>query len=479
MTNYHRKNRYLNFNQHYRQLNFIKKRCVSDGKRYDNFHLYVKYSEIQRLLRPPPPPPPPPHLLPPPLSPPLPPPRINSISLRRKPIPPPPISTEMSSDINKPFDEPFYYLSPLKNSQNAAKDAVTNLSSIISKYLNKTTDPDETPIQLKKKVDKNLPFEILKEKLETISDLIKLGEKYETDYKDSGKRYNLNVETLSNLVDPLKDLEKMIGMKNIKKSIFNKIILSLQGLNNDNLDYNHIVLYGGPGMGKTHVAKIIGKIYANMGILSKGDFIEAKLTDLKGGYLGQSELKTQELLDKCKGSVLFLDEAYSLGSEDKIDSFSQSIIDIINPFLDKYKDDFIFIVAGYKDDLDNRFFKGNQGLKSRFGLWLEIDKYSPKELLEILKKKITSYNWKYKDDISEDFFKDNMESFKFFGRDIETLFSKCKISHAQRVLYAEESEKKIISKEDLTKGFELFLKDRGGDKDADELEKIMLSGLYS
>ena len=72
-----------------------------------------------------------------------------------------------------------------------------------------------------------------------------------------------------------------------------------------------------------------------------------------------------------------------------------------------------------------------------------------------------------------------MESFKFFGRDIETLFSKCKISHAQRVLYAEESEKKIISKKDLAKGFKLFLKDRGTDKDADELEKIMLSGLYS
>lgn len=474
MSNYHYNNRYLNYNQHYKQLCFIQKQFISNSNRYDNFKLYVKYYETVQGMSPPPNFIQPPHLPPPP-----PPPRTNSISLRKKNYPN--ISTKLFTNINKPLDESFYYLPPLKKSRDAAKDTVTNLSSIISKYLNKPYNSDETPIQLikKKTIDISLPFEILKEKLETITDLIKLGEKYETDYKDSGKRYNLNVETLSNLVDPLKDLEKMIGMKNIKKSIFNKIILSLQGLNNDNLDYNHIVLYGGPGMGKTHVAKIIGRIYANMGILSKGDFIEAKLTDLKGGYLGQSELKTQELLDKCKGSVLFLDEAYSLGSEDKIDSFSQSIIDIINPFLDKYKDDFIFIVAGYKDDLDNRFFKGNQGLRSRFGLWLEIDKYSPKELLEILKKKITSYNWKYKDDISEEFFKDNMESFKFFGRDIETLFSKCKISHAQRVLYAEESEKKIISKKDLAKGFKLFLKDRGTDKDADELEKIMLSGLYS
>ena len=95
-----------------------------------------------------------------------------------------------------------------------------------------------------------------------------------------------------------------------------------------------------------------------MGLLSKGDFKEISLTDLKGGYIGQSEIKPSKMLDESKGCVVFMDEAYSLGSEDKIDSYSQGIIDLINPYLDKFRNDFIFIIAGYKKDLDSRFFRG-------------------------------------------------------------------------------------------------------------------------
>jgi SpoVK/Ycf46/Vps4 family AAA+-type ATPase len=271
------------------------------------------------------------------------------------------------------------------------------------------------------------------------------------------KKFNLNLRVLSDMVPHLEELNNMVGMKNIKEAIFDKIILFLQGLDDNPNDYHHIVLYGGPGMGKTVVAKIIGQIYAKMGLLTKGDFKEITLTDLKGGYIGQSEIKTQKILDESKGCVVFLDEAYSLGSEDKIDSYSQGIIDLINPYLDKYRNDFIFIVAGYKKDLDSRFFRGNQGLKSRFGLWLEIEKYNADDLRNIFIKKVNDNNWKTDtENIPVSFFDKEKDVFEFFGRDIENLFSKCKIAHAKRVLFGNPSDKKIITEEDLIKGFELY-----------------------
>jgi SpoVK/Ycf46/Vps4 family AAA+-type ATPase len=319
-----------------------------------------------------------------------------------------------------------------------------------------TPEPKKRPFQY---TDEEIKYEfkLLEDDINNLEDLIKLGKKYESVFKPMKKKFNLNIRVLSEMVPHLEELNNMVGMKNIKDAIFDKIILFLQGLDDNPNDYHHIVLYGGPGMGKTVVAKIIGKIYAKMGLLSKGDFKEISLTDLKGGYIGQSEIKTQKMLDESKGCVVFMDEAYSLGSEDKIDSYSQGIIDLINPYLDKFRNDFIFIIAGYKKDLDSRFFRGNQGLKSRFGLWLEIEKYNADNLRDIFIKKVLDNKW-FADDkeIPIDFFNENKEVFKFFGRDIENLFSKCKIAHAKRVLFSNPDEKKNITKQDLINGYNLY-----------------------
>ena len=324
------------------------------------------------------------------------------------------------------------------------------------KQIELPTIPEKRPF-LYTEEELSYEFQMLEDTIDNIEDLINLGKKYETIFKPMKKKFNLNLRVLSEMVPHLEDLNNMIGMKNIKDAIFDKIILFLQGLDDNPNDYHHIVLYGGPGMGKTVVAKIIGKIYAKMGLLSKGDFKEITLTDLKGGYIGQSEIKTQKILDESKGCVVFLDEAYSLGSEDKIDSYSQGIIDLINPYLDKYRNDFIFIIAGYRKDLDTRFFRGNQGLKSRFGLWLEIEKYNADDLRDIFIKKVTDNKWTTtKENIPLDFFDEQKEVFEFFGRDIENLFSKCKIAHAKRVLFEKPSEKKIITNEDLINGFNLY-----------------------
>tara|TARA_B100001093_G_scaffold519947_1_gene611615 strand:+ start:435 stop:1754 length:1320 start_codon:yes stop_codon:yes gene_type:complete len=313
------------------------------------------------------------------------------------------------------------------------------------------------PIELTEEEEK-FEFEIINEKINNISDLINLGKKYKEQYKDKKKKYNLNLRVLSDLVKPLEDLNKLIGLKNIKNKIFEKIILYLQGLNNSSNDFKNVVIYGGPGMGKTEVAKIIGKIYSKMGFLSKGDFKEIKVTDLKGGYVGQSEIKTQKLLDESKGCVLFFDEAYALGGDDKLDSFSQSIIDILNPYLSQNKNDFILIIAGYKDDIDKRFFKGNQGLKSRFNLWLKMEEYKSDELEEIFIKKVIDSGWEIeKKNIPKNFFEKNKKYFKYFGRDIENFLTKCKTAHAKRVLFLDQEEKRKISKNDLKEGLNKFI----------------------
>ena len=326
--------------------------------------------------------------------------------------------------------------------------------------------------------EKLYEFKILDENIDDIKDLIILAKLYKTKYIFEKKRYNLNLRVLSEMLEPLQELDKMIGMENIKEAIFEKIILFLQGLDNANKDYQHIVLSGGPGMGKTEVAKLIGKIYAKMGILSKGDFKEIKLTDLKGGFVGQSELKTQKILDDAKGSVLFLDEAYSLGSEEKFDTYSQSIIDLINPFLDSNKNDFILIIAGYKNDLEKRFFRGNQGLKSRFGLWLDLKPYTSIDMKNIFIKKINDYEWKIKETIIEDnFFEKNKEFFKFYGRDIENLFAKCKIAHAKRVLFCRPEEKKNIILKDIINGLEIYKKQSVNN--TGNTNKLLLESMYT
>ena len=497
-------NRYIHYNSNNIYTRQYNSYYMIHVKRYDNFSLYKKYlhgykSSIKKhypyqrtplnlydftsskppYITPPPPPPPPP---PPSFK------RSFSIPLNSKDKYNYKQTKNSGSQTDNSKQSSIFYLPPIKD-KNASKDSdITSLFNNILHNINsfdsnKTHNKDEIKTEEKDSDDEendipNKTYEILEGPIETLKDLIRLGENYKEKYSDKTKRYNLDVKKLSKMVKELTNLNNMIGMANIKKAVFNKIILTLQGLNNKNLDYNHIVLYGSPGMGKTHVAKLIGAIYSKIGFLSVGNFEQAKLTDLKAGYLGQTEIKTQKLLDKCKGSVLFIDEAYSIGSEDKIDSFSQGIIDIINPFLDAYKHDFVLIIAGYKDELDNRFFRGNQGLKSRFGLWLEIDKYTGEDLFKIFKIKVQEYEWSI-DNISIEFFKKNIDYFPYFGRDIENFFSKCKIEHAKRVLFLKEEDKKILNISDIEKGLELFIHNSGIDKDKEDYIKLLHSGLYS
>ena len=292
--------------------------------------------------------------------------------------------------------------------------------------------------------------------------------------------YNINMKSLHAIKPSLIDLQNMIGMHSIKENIVDQILYFIQDLHNispNNSDYMHAVIYGPPGTGKTEVAKIMGKIFSNLGMLKKNVFKKVTRDDLVAGYLGQTALKTKDVIKECIGGVLFIDEAYALGNKEKRDSFSKESIDTICEALSDHKKDLMCIIAGYEQELKDCFFSYNPGLESRFTWKFKIDDYNPNELRLIFEKKITDNNWSLKEDLSDEWFEKNKEFFSFFGRDMETLFSKVKIAHSRRVFCLPKEEKTKISIKDLEKGFEIYKK--MGDSEKRQEEKQRVKHLYN
>lgn len=295
--------------------------------------------------------------------------------------------------------------------------------------------------------------------INSIDDVLELIDKYKI---EPNIKYNINMQTLHNIKEPLIELNNMIGMKDLKNNITDQILYFAQELykNKDNSgDFLHTVIYGPPGTGKTEIAKIMGKIYSKIGILDKGTFRKVTRADLVSGYLGQTALKTRDVIKDCLGGVLFIDEAYALGNNEKRDSFSKECIDTLCEALSDNKNNLMVIIAGYENELKECFFNYNQGLDSRFTWRFSTDEYKADELFKIFLKKVNDIEWSVDDsNIKVEWFKKNMDYFKFFGRDMETLLAKTKIAHSKRVFCKPENEKKKLILVDLNKGFEMYLK---------------------
>lgn len=270
--------------------------------------------------------------------------------------------------------------------------------------------------------------------------------------------YNIDLKSLHNVRIELEQLNNMIGMETLKTSIMQQMIYFVQELHistdPSKNDYKHTILMGPPGTGKTEIAKIVGNMYAKLGILKKNIFKKVTRSDLVAGYLGQTAIKTRKVIDECLGGVLFIDEAYALGD----DSFSKECIDTLCEALSNHKDDLMVIIAGYENELNDTFLKINSGMNSRFIWRFTIESYIPRELMAIFEKQINDNGWGLKEEftLKELWFIKNKEYFLHFGRDMEILFSYVKISHAQRVFGKNNSERKKINGEDLENGFSLF-----------------------
>ena len=264
------------------------------------------------------------------------------------------------------------------------------------------------------------------------------------------------MKILHNIDKPLRNLDSMIGMHKLKDAIVDQVIYFLQGLDKNN-DFMHTVIYGPPGTGKTEVAKIMGSIFSAIGVLNKNTFKKVTRADLIAGYLGQTAIKTKDVIKSSLGGVLFIDEAYALGNSEKKDSFAKECIDTLCESLSDHKSKLMVIIAGYEIDLKKCFFAYNQGLDSRFPWRFHTDDYTGAELNKIFVKKIADINWTVKYKISDSWFESKMDYFKYFGRDMETLLAKTKIAHGRRVFCKPKNEKTVITKIDIDRGFEMFI----------------------
>jgi len=329
-------------------------------------------------------------------------------------------------------------------------------------YINNNTHaiPSKISLPPKKKMDLIL-------NIETVTDLIELGMKYGKEYpKDV--IYNINLEMIANLIEPLKELNDMIGQLGLKKQIVELILYYSQDLNIKNDDLLHTIIDGEPGTGKTEFAQIISKIYLKMGVLKNNVFKKVKRSDLIAGFLGQTALKTQSVIEEVRGGVLFIDEAYSLGNsegKDSKDVYSKECIDILNQNLTEMRDEdedyFICMIAGYKEDLKNSFFSYNDGLERRFPIHFTMDKYSDQDLIDIFKKKVKQNKWNIEDDaINQNTININRDLFKFSGGDMEVLFAKCKIAHSKNIISTHGREKRKLNSKDIEMGIHIFKNNR-------------------
>ena len=352
-------------------------------------------------------------------------------------------------------------------------------------------------------IDPKPPMTYINREINDIDDLIYIGEQYRP-----GNVYNINVEKLYRLIPVLTKLKNVIGMENVKKTIVNQIIYFIQDFQDKNSDMLHTVIQGPPGVGKTMLGEIIGEIYHKLDIIqqpsktksrsknsksSRSDkccdkddddenddifkdiddeieeleeekikFIIAKRSDLIGKYLGHTAAKTQEVINKSLGGVLFIDEAYSLGNPEGRDSFSKECIDTINQNLTEKKNQLLVIIAGYKDSLDSCFFAYNDGLRRRFPFVYTIDKYDYEDLSKILVKMVGTLgtDWSVSIEKTEldNIFKTNIDLFSNYAGDVETLLFNIKMEHSKRVFCCPPGSemRKKINKIDILNAIETY-----------------------
>lgn len=243
----------------------------------------------------------------------------------------------------------------------------------------------------------------------------------------------------------INELNSLIGLKNVKEKVNDLIAYQkVQKLRQENNLINskstlHLAFTGKPGTGKTTVARIIGHIYKKIGLLSKGHFLEVSRTDLIAGYQGQTALKVKEIIDRAKGGVLFIDEAYSITENNHSDSYGRECLTELTKALEDYRDDLVVIVAGYTQPM-KKFFESNPGLKSRFNTFIEFPDYEVNELKEILEAMCKKNDYILDSSIEMEIegyldrcISEKGENFAN-GRLIRNLYDNLVINHAKRVV---------------------------------------------
>ena len=253
--------------------------------------------------------------------------------------------------------------------------------------------------------------------------------------------------------DLKEELHSYIGLDDIKREVENLInMVTVYKMREENglptTDMSlHMVFSGNPGTGKTTVARIMGRIYHSLGILSKGQLVEVDRSGLVAGYVGQTAIKTRKVIDSALGGVLFIDEAYALNGKSEND-FGLEAIETILKAMEDHRDDLVVIVAGY-DGLMDDFIHSNPGLESRFNRYLHFDDYTTEEMLAIFKMQCKKGCYTLADGVEEmvrDFIVEENTGGTSFGnaRGVRNIFEQILTHQANRLAACE-----TVTREDL------------------------------
>ena len=220
--------------------------------------------------------------------------------------------------------------------------------------------------------------------------------------KPSGSSAPIDMDSIHEI---LSGVDNLIGLGNVKKEIHDMVNMMLinemrrrKGLKNPVVS-RHLVFTGNPGTGKTTIARAIGKIYKTLGILEKGHMIETDRSGMVAGYMGQTAEKVTDVVKQAMGGILFIDEAYSLVSENEGD-FGQEAINTLLKLMEDNRDNLVVIVAGYDEEMDD-FINSNPGLRSRFNRYIHFNDYTDDELLQIFKQYVAEQDYVLEDGIDD------------------------------------------------------------------------------
>ena len=296
--------------------------------------------------------------------------------------------------------------------------------------------------------------------------------KDETEVTASADSLKKDTVTVVNKVlegDPYEELDELIGLGRVKQEVrtlanFVKVQKQReeQGLKTPKMSY-HLVFTGSPGTGKTTVARIVARIYKDLGILKSGHTVETDRSGLVAEYMGQTAMKTNAIVDSALNGVLFIDEAYALVPEDGSGrDYGQEAISTLLKRMEDDRDKLVVIIAGYQKEM-KRFIDSNPGLQSRFNRYIDFPDYSASELTEIFMTYLKKNQYELSGD-AEALLRKNMQHAvdnkdRNFGnaRYVRNVFEKCIQEQANRLEKSRNLTRKELSEltvEDITKGFQ-------------------------
>lgn len=245
-----------------------------------------------------------------------------------------------------------------------------------------------------------------------------------------------------NAYDLEAELNKVVGLESVKnyiRSLNARLMVQEQrkkhGLKVSTTQTLHMIFMGNPGTGKTMMARTVANVLFNMGIISTNKLVETDRSGLVAGYVGQTAIKTREVIESALNGVLFIDEAYALAQGGNND-FGQEAIDTLVKMMDDNRDRLVVILAGYYDDMQN-FLNQNAGLKSRFPNVIQFEDYSTEELLSIAEKMYRDQGYVLRDDaitLLKQVFENGKKQPQFGnGRYVRNIFEKSLNSQAMRL----------------------------------------------